>query len=1026
MSINNTKDLLERYGFQKVFKNYLIKKCGFEEGNTNDYNMLYAVDESKLFTFLKNSQPKEYAKVSNRPNFKSDFIKYLRAEIKERGLLDVLRGNPENNDSGEIKWFGAHFKLMYSKPSTTINETENKRYESNILSVTEELVYRKITDEKSGEENEVGRGDLTLFINGLPIIWIELKANSSGQSIANAERQFMYTRDPDELVFTFKQGCLVYFAIDLEEVAFTTRLKRTDTVFMPYNKGVNMHKGNPDVKDDIKTSYMWNEILTKDNIIEWLSSYIVDEKTTDKDIHGVFKTSEKIIFPRYHQFHEVSNVLADVKNKGVSGQNYLIKDSPGSGKTYSIAWLAHHLASLHKDNKPIYDSVIVVTDRLVVDDQLQKAILRIPHTEGCVEVMDEDCTSEQLAGALNSSTKIIVSSIQKFSFILEKVKPLKDCKFAIIIDECHSSTKGAYITNAKKALSQSEASLEDAKNEDKDDQDSINDAIEDDIASSGKQMNITFFGYSATPKRKTLELFGTKLPTLNNGKAEFVPFAEYSMQQAIEEEFILDVLTNYTTYDTYFKINKIIHDNPEFEKTRTQRAIYRYAMLHPTNIAQKIEIIVEHFIEHVAWRLDGTAKGMVITDSREGAVRYKLAFDKYIAEHHIENMKALVAFTGSLKLNDNDQTVYSEAILNKFPESETKDRFNTIDYQVLLVANKYQTGYDQPLLCAMYVDKVLKGINAVQTLGRLNRKIPNKDQVFVLDFRNSYEDIKTAFAPYYTSTYLVGETDPNQIYKLERTIDSYHLTNDYDLNSFIRLTIKDKRTDAEKQAWYSLLSKATSVYNAIGKDEEKDKLRKTIKKFVEGYSWIIQVTVFNDEELHKKSIFYRYLLKYISSNEVPPVIDVSSLVEIKKVRQKKTADHEGNPNVKANPEIKAGSLTSAGAKHEDIMVRIDELIREMNELFNAGFDQTQSPNILQLLKILLSDDDVKLKASNNKPEDFALYLKKKIENVLLKGQNASDDFYDKVLDNDDLESKLVDFLATELYSKVRDEDKGDK
>lgn len=1016
----NTKDLLERYGFQQIFKNNLVSKCGFIEGKNSDYNMLYAIDEDKLFKFLETSQPKEYLKICNKPNFKKEFIKYLRSEIKERGLLSVLRGNPENNDSGDVKWFGAHFKLMYSKPATSINETENEKYKSNILSVTEELVYRTKIDETTGEEKEVGRGDLTLFINGLPIIWIELKANSSGQSIANAKIQYMKTRDPEELIFKFKQGCLLYFAIDLEEVAFTTKLKKEDTYFMPYNKGWNMHKGNPAVKDDIKTSYMWDEILTKDNIIEWISNYFVDEKITEKDVNGVFKTKENIIFPRFHQFYEISNIINDVISRGVGGQNYLIKDSPGSGKTYSIAWLAHHLASLHIKNQPVYDSIIVVTDRLVVDDQLQKAILRIPHTEGCVEVMDENCTSEELAHALNSNTKIIVSSIQKFSFILEKVKPLKSCKFAIIIDECHSSTKGAYITNAKKALSQTEAQIEDASADNQDEQDAINEAIEKDIESSGKQMNITFFGYSATPKRKTLELFGTKIPSKDDGKILSVPFSEYSMQQAIEEEFILDVLQNYTTYDTYFKINKIIHDNPEYEKTRTQRAIYRYAMLHPTNIAQKIEIIVEHFIQHVSWRLNGTAKAMVITDSREGAVRYKMAFDKYIEDHKIENMKALVAFTGSLKLKENENDIYSESILNKFPESETKDRFNTNEYQVLLVANKYQTGYDQPLLCAMYVDKVLKDINAVQTLGRLNRKIPNKDEVFVLDFRNNYEDIVKAFSPYYTSTFLVGETDPNQIYKLERNIDSYHLINDYDLDKFIKLTLKDKRNDVEKQMWYSLLSKSTSVYNNIKSEEEKEKLRKTIKKFVEGYSWIIQVSLFSDECLHKKSIFFRYLIKYLNSNEVPPVIDASTLVEIKKVRQRKVDTHEGKTDIESNPEIKVGSLNSTSSSHEDIMVRIDELIREMNELFNAGFDQTQSPNVLQLLKILLLDDDVKLKANNNKPEDFALYLKKKIEEVLLKGQNASDDFYDKVLENDELESKLVDFLATELYSTAKD------
>lgn len=1014
MGLDNTHDLLERYGFQQIFLEKMVNKNHFIEGKNNDYDLPFAIDKKQLFDFLETSQKKEFDKVSSRTNFEYDFEKYLREEIKERGLLEVLRG--------EVKWYGAHFRLMITKPAMSINEAENSAYLNNRFSITQELVYKTKNDPETGGEVDGGRGDLTIFLNGLPIIWIELKSNASGQNITNAKNQYVNTRNPEDLVFKYKQGCLLYFAMDLEDVAFTTRINGIDTYFMPYNKGVDMHKGNPRVDNDIKTSYMWNEILTKENILEWISNYIIHEVKEEKGFNGKSKISDKIIFPRYHQFNEVSRIVDDVKNKGVNGQNYLIMDSPGSGKTYSIAWLAHHLCSLHDaSQKSIYDTIIVMTDRLVVDGQLQKAIMLVPHTIGTVEVMNKDCTSADLAKALNSGTRIIVSSVQKFSFILEKVKPLSDKSFAIIIDECHSSTKGSYLANAKKALSQEEARIEDTNADNEDDQDKINEAIEDDITKSGKQKNITFFGFSATPKKKTLELFGTKVASIEKGGMVSVPFTTYSMQQAIEEGFILDVLTNYTTYETYFQINKLIKDNPEYEKTRTSRAIYKYAMLHPTNIAQKIEIIIEHFRDSVEYKLNGTAKAMVITDSREGAVRYKKAFDKYLKDHNIVDIQALVAFTGTLKLKETGDKSYSEESMNGAPESQTEDLFNTSEYQVLLVANKYQTGYDQPLLCAMYVDKVLKGINAVQTLGRLNRKIPGKDEVFILDFRNSYEDIKKAFEPYYADLHLVGETDPNKIYKLESLIDSYHLVNDHDLDLFIKISIKDARTDADKQMWYSLLGKAKTIYDGISSEEEKDKLRKAIKQFVEGYSWIIQVTIFKDETLHKKSIFYKYLSRYLATAGAKEPIDVSSIVEIEKVRQKKTGENVGKPGITPTTEVKVGSVNSVSSKHDDIMVRIDELIKEMNDLFGAGFDSTsQSGNVMQLLQILLNDSDIEIRALNNKESDFELFLQKKLDDILVKGQGASENFYNKVLDNIDLKKALVDFLTKELYSKIRD------
>lgn len=1002
MGLSDMMDLLERHGFQRVFKNKLLEKGDIIEGFNSGYNINYAIDEDKLFAFLQTTQSKEYDKVSGKADFKSKFIKYLREQIASYGLLDVLRQ--------PVKFNGAHFKMFIAKPHNNLNPDEVEKYRNNIVSVTEELVYNNEVGTGNG-----GRGDLTIFVNGLPLIWIELKSNAAGQSIIDARRQYRKDRNPSETIFRYKQGCLVYFAMDTEEVEFSTKLKGDDTLFMPYNKGIGMHKGNPDVDDDFKTSYMWNEILTKDNILEWVENYFVNEKKTTKDIHGNKKKSDNIIFPRFHQFNEINRILSDIKSKGVSGQNYLIMDSPGSGKTYSIAWLAHHLASLHDSSeKPVYDAVIVITDRKVVDGQLQEAVLRVPHEEGTVEVMDEDCNSVNLATALNNKTRIIVSTIQKFSFILSKVSPMSDKKFAIIIDECHSSTKGTYMSNVGKALSQH------AVNQDEEisAEEAVNNAIEEDLQTSHKHENITLLGYSATPSKKTTELFGTK--TIDeNGNVNSKPFTCYSMQQAIEEGFILDVLKNYTTYKTYFKTNKKIADNPEYKKKQIQKAVIKYANLRPENIEQKVEIILEHFVEKVEPQLDHTAKAMVVTDGREAAVRYKQAFDRMIVEKHIDGLKTLVAFTGGVHLKEDETVEYSETKMNGFPESQTKDTFNTTEYRILLVANKYQTGYDQPLLVAMYVDKQLKGAAAVQTLGRLNRTSPGKDEVFVLDFRNEYEDIKKAFAPYYTETELVGETDPNKLYELERFIDGFNLVNSTQIDEFVAISIKSKRSDTEVSKWNHLLGSAKTKYDSIAEEENKYKVRKDITKLVEGYSWILQVTDFEDTDLHKKVIFYKFFAKYLRTGD-GETIDASKLVDFVKFKQKKTRDGSENGE-QIDPQVKQkiGQFNKAQAKETDEIVTIVAFIKQLNEIYGAGLDpKTYAPVIQLLINLLMSNPDVVTKAKNNTEKDLQLYINKALEDVLVDGQDVNQDFSDKILENVDMKNKLAELLTSIVHQQA--------
>lgn len=1002
MGLSDMMDLLEKHGFQRVFKTKLLEIGEIVEGFNSDYNINYAVDEDKLFTFLQTTQAKEYDKVCGKVDFKSKFIKYLREQIASYGLLSIFRET--------VKFNGAHFKMFIAKPHNNLNPYELTKYNNNIVSVTEELVYNNEVGTGNG-----GRGDLTIFVNGLPLIWIELKSNAAGQSIIEAKRQYRKDRNPSELVFRYKQGCLVYFAMDTEEVEFTTKLKKDETRFMPYNKGIGMHKGNPDVEDDFKTSYMWTEILTKENILEWVEKYLINEIIVSKDINGNKKKSDNIIFPRFHQFNEINRILYDIQSKGVSGQNYLIMDSPGSGKTYSISWLAHHLACLHdSSDNPVYNTVIVITDRKVVDGQLQEAVLRIPHESGTVEVMDDDCTSEDLAKALGNKTRIIVSTIQKFSFILDKVSPMSDKKFAIIIDECHSSTKGSYMSNVGKALSQEAVTEEEYDNP----EDEINAAIETDINRSHKHENITLLGFSATPSKKTIELFGTKSYD-DNGDVVSKPFTCYSMQQAVEEGFILDVLKNYTTYKTYFKTNKKVADNPEYKKKQIQKAVLKYANLRPENIEQKVEIILEHFLDKVEPQLEHTAKAMVVTDSREAAVRYKLAFDKLIVEKNIDGLKTLVAFTAGVKLKENEEVEFTETKMNKFPESQTKSAFNTAEYRILLAANKFQTGYDQPLLVAMYVDKQLKGAAAVQTLGRLNRKSPGKEEVFVLDFRNEYEDIKEAFAPYYTETELVGETDPNKLYELERFIDDFNLIDGTKIDEFVAISIKDKRTVSDVSKWNHILGTAKTKFDAIPEDENKYKVRKDIIKLVEGYSWILQITDFYDQELHKKVIFYKLFAKYLRTGDNER-IDASKLVDFIKFKQKKTRDgSEGSDKIDPKTKQVVGQFTKAQAKEEDEIVTIMDFIKYLNEIYGAGLDpKTYTPVVQLLINILISNPDVVTKAKNNTEKDLQLFINKALEDVLVDGQDINQDFSDKILENVDMKSKLAELLTAIVHQEV--------
>ena len=681
-------DILTEKQYQKEIMDYLRDVNGYRIRKDTDFDRLFAMDREILFEFLKKSQPDvmdELYKI-----FKTDTEETIVNVINETvtssksSLVETLKNGVEISNR--------HLDLMYTKPATTFNKTLNQRYEDNIFTVMEEVWA-------SDDE----RIDLVIFLNGIAIISFELKCNASGQSYHDAIRQYRTERNPKDRLFRFKAGCIVNFAMDLQEVYMATKLDGNATFFLPFNmgkgEGVETGAGNPLFEDRYSVSYMWEDILTKDTILDLISKFIfVERKEEDDELTGKKKIIETLIFPRYHQLDLIRKLLTSVKEHKTD-LNYLIEHSAGSGKTNSIAWLTYRLASLHdNDNNIIFDNIIIVTDRVVVDRQLQKAILSMEHKNGLIRVMDEKCTSADLAYELTHNTKIIATTIQKFPYIVDTVADLKDKHFAVIIDEAHSSTSGKDMQAVTQALGAGDKQYEDA-----------DDMINDQIEKSGKQSNVSMFAFTATPKDKTLRLFGRLNP-----QGQYEAFHLYSMKQAIEEGYILDVLSNFTEYDTMFQLNKEIEEDPEMKTDDAKRQIARFIELHETNIAQRVEVIVEHFRNAVMGKiLGGMEKAMVITASREAAVKYQKAFKDYIARKGYTGIDALVAFSGKVKLDDDD-TEYTEPGMNGFREEQTPIMFDTDDYNVLIVANKYQTGFDQKKLCAMYVLKRLKGVNAVQ------------------------------------------------------------------------------------------------------------------------------------------------------------------------------------------------------------------------------------------------------------------------------------------------------------------------
>lgn len=995
-------ELREKEDYQAYILDMLKTENGYLVRPSAKFDPGYGMDVELLFSFLEATQKDALEKLEKlyKDKMRQTVLNYINNEINKqhRSLLDVLKHGVEMDS-------GVTLNLMYRKPATSFNPKAEALYQQNILSVMEEVYH------KEGE-----RIDLVIFLNGIAIFTFELKCNTSGQNYEDAIRQYKYERDYKTRLLKFKAGCLAHFAMDLNEVYMCTNLKGKSSFFLPFNKGcgvgISSGKGNPHNPDGINVSYMWEDILKKDTVLYLIDKIIFLQKEVKKNPDtGRKETKETLIFPRYHQFNAVRKIVADV-TENHSEKNYLIEHSAGSGKTNTIAWLAHRLASLHDaEDKVIFDTVCIITDRIVVDRQLQNAVLSMEHKAGLIKVMDDSCTSKDLAEALNGNTKIIVTTIHKFMYIHELVGELKSKTFAVIIDEAHSSTAGTAMESVTFALSESHELKEEASADNDGDELSTADLIEDEISRSGKQPNVSMIAFTATPKPTTLQLFGCL-----NEEGKKVAFDLYSMKQAIEEGFILDVTKNYVTYKTYFQINKAIEDDPELETIAAKRKIAKYIELHDTNIAQKVEIIIEHFKNHIMKELGGKAKAMVITSSRQAAVKYRNEFVNYIAKHGYTGMHALVAFSGKVKL---DGVEYTEAAMNGISEEDLPEVFNSSDYQVLLVANKYQTGFDQPKLCAMYVDKRLRGVNAVQTLSRLNRICaPYDKKTFVLDFKNEYEDIRKAFAPYYTETVLEETVSPSDIRAVEAQVDEYGFLDIDDIDAFNDYLYQDKRSTKDKAKMWALLDKSLQIINKEP-DLVRMEIRTTIKRFLRFYCFLIQATCFESVELHKKYNFLSYLVKEIEVGGGGNDFDIADKITASNFRQKKTG--EETAEIVSEPEVSLPKPNEVNFD-EATKKKLSEIIEEINASYNKNYDvDVASKSALQMRDLLLKNGHLRDSARNNTLKDFKFAYFDAVQDALLEGYEQNKDFYSLLLENDEKKRELMQVFLEDVYKRLKEE-----
>ncbi len=986
--------------FEEDIEASLLTRGGYVKGNPKNFDRKLALDTQTFLNFIKVSQPKEWKKLEKiyGASVETQLIKRFCEAVKKQGLLYVLR-------KGFMERGGVHLHTVFRKPETGINPTAQKQYACNILHCTRQLHY------SLSSENSI---DIVLFLNGIPVVSMELKCQFTGQTIANAIEQYRFDRSNKEAIFAFKERVLVHFAVDLSNVAMTTKLDGAKTYFLPFNQGSNGAgrvggQGNPVRKDGYDSAYLWEEVLCKDRLLEILQKYLHLEQKKDSAGNVI---AERMIFPRYHQLDVVSKLLADVHERG-AGHNYLIQHSAGSGKSNSIAWLAHRLSGLHDDrDEKIFHSVIIVTDRRVLDSQLQETVFQFDHQAGVVVKVDKN--ARQLREAINDKASIIITTLQKFPVIYEEVNSGKR-RFAVIVDEAHSSQTGKAAQKLKHALADTEKVLEEyakAEYEEEQARTDEEDKLLHALAAQGTHENLSFFAFTATPKDKTLNMFGQA-----DAAGHYRPFHIYSMRQAIEEGFILDVLRNYMTYNMYYKIAKKVADDPVMDSAAASKAITRFETLHPHNIAQKTAVMLEHFMAVTRHRIGGKAKAMVVTPSRLHAVRYVKEFKKQISANGWKDVDVLVAFSGEV---DDDGVTYTEENMNHTGNGEAirekalPEAFHSDEFGILIVAEKYQTGFDEPLLHTMFVDKRLTGVKAVQTLSRLNRTTRGKQDTFVLDFVNSAEDIKKSFSPYYEETVLDEATDPNVLHDMKATLDQAQVYREEEVRQFAKIFFSiDEQTEGDLGRLQSSFRPALDRYNAL-EPEKQDIFKSTLARFCRIYDFVTQVYRDFDKELHKFSVYAQFLVKLLPKKEGERV-EIDDKVFLEFYRLKK--DFEGEITLEATP-AGVGTIKGEGGSREPKKDPLTVIIENINSRFGTEFTEMDKV-LLQMENDMAKDQKWADYAHNCDEPTFLSLFKKEFGKIAVGRYEQNDLFFKKLFSEPEMMQEVIEHMSHALYARLK-------
>ena len=966
--------------FEQLIEDSLVSS-GYLSTPYSDYDRNLCFIKKQVIDFIHKTQPEQWGRLSEiyGSDVEKKILSRISSEISKRGVIDVLRN--------QIIDRGVYLNLCYFEPKSDLNLDHQKLYESNQFTVVRQLHY--------SEQNE-NSIDMVLFLNGLPIVTMELKNQLTGQNVKHSENQYRFDRDPKEPLLNFKR-CMVHFCVDNNRVSMTTRLSGQKTFFLPYNRDLE----NPSVESGYRTKYLWEEILPPSSLLDVLENFVHLSKEKEfffndktRKIDSLVK--EVLVFPRYHQLDLIRKFRRQLKEDGV-GKNYLVQHTTGSGKSYSIGWLSHTLTSLYRskgDTKRLFDTIIVVTDRTVLDDQLRNTIRSLEKIDGVVNGVEHG--SQELRKFLEQGKDIVITTIQKFPFISETIASLGNKTFGVIIDEVHSSQSGELSKELKKSLS---------KSDEDDDEFDYEEMLRQEIQSRGKQSHISFFGFTGTPKEKTLELFGTKT---QDGK--FVPFHIYSMYQSIHEGFTLDVLQNYTTYKRYFKVKQTKDGDIEVPTGKGKLELVRYVDSHEMTIRSKVQIMLDHWIDKGSKEIQGRSRGMIVTQSRKHCVWYYKEINRQLEERGL-SYRCLVGFSGEVSI---DHEKFTESSCNSEigHDGDVPLGLKNPKYRLLVVANKFQTGFDEPLVQSMYVDKKLGGVQCVQTLSRLNRTTSGKTQTFVLDFVNEPEDIRESFQRFYQSTILEGETDPNRIYDIQREIYNFHLYTNEDLNRFCEVFYDPRRDEGNL---HPILDRVVDNFKRIEDEEIREDFRSKIQSYIRMYGYLSQIINFTDIELEKSFVFLKYLNKKLPKRQVDR-FDISDTIDLDSLRIQKIHEHiEGL--VREDSILNPPEFISTGVMEPEYDF-LSEIINQVNNTYGVNLTEEDKLDLSRLSKRLIDDPEVhKYMNGDNTEDNKQSFFKQQFEGMMVDFINERFDFYKKMDDNPSMKNLIFQMMYKDYQTQ---------